>query len=231
MATTLTYNELEPGEYNPTGAERSRASLVCEDTTGENFRMRAWTRKCERLCNTGFSRSCGAENEVEYCFWETEFSVFEEAIDRGSLFGGSGFARGNFNYRAESIGLNLVGSAARDCEDSSRPSTCYSAGFVPYTLEHLGPYTIRDYRGNRYNAPLFTGRIEHARALAAERYLSNPISSADRALIDPYMQQQFRGRPLSGTYRLRIWEEEGVNFDGVEDVQVVLGYRFWTRVD
>lgn len=102
---------------------------------------------------------------------------------------------------------------------------------MPYSLEHVGPYTVRNHMGRDYDVPLFTGRIEHARGLAAERYLTNPISTADRALIDPYMRRELRGRPLDGTYVLRVWEEPGVNFEGIEDVQVVLHYRYWTRLD
>jgi hypothetical protein len=83
--------------------------------------------------------------------------------------------------------------------------------------------------GDAYDAPLFTGNIEHARGLAAERYLTNPLSGADRGLIEPYMQRQFRGRPLAGTYRIRVWEVDGIDFEQLEDVQLVLDYGFWTR--
>ena len=40
-----------------------------------------------------------------------------------------------------------------------------------------------------------------------------------------------RGRPLAGNYRMRIWDEAGIRFDRVEDVQIVMGYRYWTRLD
>ena len=30
---------------------------------------------------------------------------------------------------------------------------------------------------------------------------------------------------------MRVWEEPGVNFDGIEDVQIVLDYRYWTRFE
>jgi hypothetical protein len=202
---------------------------ACEDTDGDLFRSRGFERKCLRLCPEGFASVCDDLRATEYCFWETEFSVSQRAIDRGIVFASSSFARGNFNYRTESIGLNIVGSAARVCADENLPSTCYNAGFVPYSLEHFGPYRVRNYFGQEYDAPLFPGIIEHSRALATERYLTNPISAADRSLIEPYVQRQFRGRPLAGNYRLRIWDEPGVNFEGIEDVQVVLNYRYWTR--
>ena len=142
---------------------------------------------------------------------------------------GAGFARGNYNYRIDTIGVNVVGTNVRNCEDSTSPSTCYSGGFVPYTLEHVGPYTVRNVLGDDYEASLFTARIEHGRALGAERHLTNPISSTDRALIEPYTHRELRGRPIDGTYLLRIWDEPGIDFNQIEDIQVVLGYRYWTR--
>ena len=204
---------------------------VCEDTNGEVFRGEAWTRNCVRLCDDGFGRDCSPERGTDHCYWETVFHLSQRAIDRGQVLNHAGFARGNFNYRIDRLGVNFVGTNLRDCSESTLPTTCYSGGFVPYSLRHIGPYTVRNHIGDTYSAPLFTGHIEHARGLAAERYLTNPLSSADRALVDPYMQSQFRGRPLAGSYRLRVWEEDGVNFDAIEDVQVVLDYRFWTRFE
>ncbi|MBK8591843.1 MAG: hypothetical protein IPN77_22530 [Sandaracinaceae bacterium] len=55
------------------------------------------------------------------------------------------------------------------------------------------------------------------------------MSTGDSSLLMPLSSTQFRGRPLTGSYTLRIWEDEGVRFDHLEDVQVVLGYGYWTR--
>lgn len=43
------------------------------------------------------------------------------------------------------------------------------------------------------------------------------------------MRPELRGRPLAGTYVLRIWDDPALRFDRVEDVQIVLDYRYWTR--
>ena len=88
---------------------------------------------------------------------------------------------------------------------------------------------VTNHMGDGYSAPLFEGVVEYARGLAAERYVSNPISSADNALIGPYERREFQGRPLSGNYVVRIWDDGVFQFDRLEDVQVVLGYRYWTR--
>ena len=95
-------------------------------------------------------------------------------------------------------------------------------------MAHIGPYYVRNALGQAYEAQLFTGNIEHARALATERYITNPVSSSDSALLASYLRSEFRGRPLDGHFVLRMWEEEGVDFSQIEDVQIVLNYRYWT---
>ena len=90
---------------------------------------------------------------------------------------------------------------------------------------------MRNHVGEEYHAPLFVGRIEQAKALAAERAITNPISSADRALLGDYLRTELRGRPLDGTWRLRIYDADGFDFSRVEDVQLVLFYKYWTRFE
>ncbi|MDH5491564.1 MAG: hypothetical protein OEY14_06380, partial [Myxococcales bacterium] len=228
--------ETVPQSYPPPAPEATDSNgevsmAVCEDTDGSTFRDRLWQYGCESLCTTGFAQSCPDEARTEYCFWQSQFTVTQADIDGGRMFARSGFARGNYNYRVAAIGLNFVGTGVRDCSASEFPSTCYAAGFVPYSIEHLGPYTVLNTFGGTYDAPLFNGRIEHARGLAVERYLTNPLSSADRALIEPYTRQEMAGRPLDGTYVIRIWDEPGVMFSNIEDVQIILNYRYWTRLD
>lgn len=102
---------------------------------------------------------------------------------------------------SESLALNFVGTSIRSCQDANLPNTCYVAGFVPYSIEPDGPFFVRNRAGDDYEALLFDGRIEHARGLALERYLSNPISSSDQRLINEYMRSEFSGRPLDGNSR------------------------------
>jgi hypothetical protein len=218
-----------PGPFMPSGYATGMVLPYAEDTDGDQFRRR-WRRDCVRLCPSGFS-SCEVSATEPYCFWETEFSISEESIEQGRIVRPGGFALGNFNYRFNSIALNFVGSAARVCEDDTRPSTCYSSGYVPYSLYHDGPFTVRNHVGGSYYAPVTPGRLEHGRGLAAERYVSNPISSADSALLGQYTHTEWRGRPLTGRYTVRVWDVEGVNFRGIADVQVVLGYHYWTRAE
>ncbi len=217
------------GVFVDTGSERTASLPVCEDSDGAQFRLHNWTRRCVNLCADGFAAECEGETATQYCYRETSFNVSQRDIELGRSIAAAGFARGNFNYRIESIGVNFVGTGIRDCGDAQLPQTCYGGAFVPYTLLHGGPFVVRNYDGGDFPVELFNGRIEHARGLAAERYLSNPLSSADQDLLSEYTRTEFQGRPLDGAFVLRVWEEPGVSFDNIEDVQLVLKYRYWTR--
>lgn len=217
-----------PREFAATSQAGLSTLPVCEDTLGTAFRGR-WRKGCERVCPEGIGGAC--TEGAERCYWETRFNLSLEAIERGRLFSHAGFAYGNYNYRFDSIALNFVGSATRICDDEARPDTCYASAFVPYSITHNGPFWVRNHWGEEYDAPLFVGNIEHGRGLAMERYVTNPISSADRALLADYYHREFRGRPLAGDYTIRIWEGEGVNIEGIEDIQIVLDYRYWTRFE
>lgn len=181
------------------------------------------------MCPTGFD-GCAftPESGNQHCYWEMSVALDSERIANRADLNEAGFAQGNFNYRIHNVAVNLVGTNVRDCS-SSPSSTCYAAGFAQYTLEHHGPYLVTNHAGRQYQADLVRGVIEHARGLASERYLTNPLSSADRALLTDYYRRELWGRPLSGTLVLRIWDGPGVNFNAIEDVQLALEYRYFTR--
>lgn len=231
--TRVRRSSVEASTLRPTAFIRTdhnaRSSIpVCEDTDGDVFRD-GWRYECERLCAAGFRTDCPEESAVLACFWERSFEfASEDLLARGQL-ARAGFAVGNYNYRTDGLALNFVGTNVRDCEGSAFPSSCFGSGYVNYSIEHVGPYTVINHQGERYSAPLFTGLIEYARGLSSERYLTNPLSSADRSLIESYTRGEFRGRPLTGSYIVRIWDDGAVNFGAIEDVQILLNYRYWTR--
>jgi hypothetical protein len=215
--------------FQPTDSAGMTTLTACEDTNGLRFRREHWSRQCVHLCDDGFTGNC--QKGPEYCYQEFTFGVAQPWIATGKLFKYSGFARGNYNYRIDSLALNFVGSKTRDCTDSALPSTCYNAGFIPYSIAHGGPFFIRNQAGDDVEAMLFDGKIEHARGLALERYITNPISSTDRELLSDYMRSEFAGRPLDGTFTVRMWEEPGVDLESVDDIQLILNYRYWTGFD
>lgn len=220
-----------PGLYAGTDDAGLSRQVACEDTFGTAFRAATdWSRRCDTLCSNGLFGECPAgEVPSLRCYWELPLKFERGSVVAGDQFGSAGFAHGNFNYRIERIGLNVVGTASRSCEDAASPSTCYAAGWIPYSLRHLPPYEVVNHQGVLYSTPLFTGGVDSARALAAERYLTNPMSGADRALIEPFMRDDLHGRPLSGRMNLRIWDVPGVDFNGIEDIQLVIDYRYWNR--
>ncbi len=220
----------EPALYVGTSETTKRVMPVCEDLDGETFRARNWKRSCFKLCADGFSNDCGGTAKTR-CFRETSFDVSQFAIEQGSIFESSGFARGNFNYRIESVGLNFVGTGTRDCTGAGSSQACFAGASIPFTLIHDGPHFVRNHVGVDFEVSLFPGRIEQARGLAGERYLTNPLSSADQSLIEQVLRSEFKGRPLDGHYTLRVWDDPGVNFEAISDVQIVLNYRYWTRTE
>lgn len=224
-----------PRPFMDTTETLSRMLNVCVDQNGEQFRLHGWSRGCTKVCSDGYGTDCISLASTEQCYHETQFTVTQRGIERGEIVQAGGFAYGNFNYRIESIGVNFVGSYTRDCEDAElygySSDACYANGTIPYSLSHYGPFTVRNHRGDDYDAPLFNGRIERARGLAAERYLTNPLSGADHALSDRLLRSEFRGRPINGTYVFRVWDDPGVEFSSIDDVQILLNYRYWTRFE
>lgn len=222
-----------PRNYHDTRETLTRFAPECEDTDGVRFR-REWTRQCIDVCPTG-ATDCDAVSADQRCYWSTNFNISIPRIENGTLIHSGGFARGNYNYRHDALAVNFVGVELRDCSGVRLPSTCFATGNIPFSIHHTGGtegFAVRNHRGeDTYQAPLFDGRIEHGRGLAAERYVTNPLSGADRALLSDYSHRELAGRPLTGSYELRVWEEPGVRFDRLEDVQLILDYRFWTRLD
>jgi hypothetical protein len=50
-------------------------------------------------------------------------------------------------------------------------------------------------------------------------------------LLGDYWRDEFKGRPIDGNFTLRIYEDEDVDFEALEDVQLAIHYRYWTRFE
>jgi hypothetical protein len=215
-----------PGPFYVTDDDRVSLQPNCADD-GSQFRQYAFVPGCVRVCNDGYDGNCDPADARTRCFRQTSVDISSDTLERFITGTPAGFAAGNYNYRIESVGVNLVGTGLRDCGGAGRPG-CFGAGNYAYSMLHGAPFRIRNALGATANVPLFPGRIESARALAAERYLTNPLSSADQALIEPYMRRELIGRPMSGTLAIRLWEDDTFRFDRLEDIQLVVRYRYWT---
>jgi hypothetical protein len=225
-----------PSFFVPTDDDGLAPIGVCEDAGGERFRASHWQYGCEAYCPPGTGTECGTtatdpSKLPRRCFHELKFRLSQEEIEKGKLIPQGGFAAGNFNYRWEEIAVNVVGTGVKNCALSELPSACYANNFLQYSLRHDGPFTVRNYLGRDYEAPIFPGRIQQGKALMAERYLTNPLSGADRNLLDDFWDHEFVGRPLEGNYTLRVYDADGLAWEALEDIQLVMHYRYWTRLE
>ncbi|MEM9074141.1 MAG: methyl-accepting chemotaxis protein, partial [Myxococcota bacterium] len=203
---------------------------LCEDTEGGSFRN-SWVYACEALCPEGIGAGCEPTEDNQRCFYEKVFDLSLAGIEGRALLPSGGLAVGNYNYRHHRVGVNVVGTGVLDCANADFPSSCHGSAFLNVALRHEGPFTVRNHVGESYEAPLFPSEVEHAKALTAERYLTNPISSADEALLSRYWRGEFFGRPLDGTYRVRVYDTDALVWERVQDVQLVLDYRYWSRAN
>lgn len=203
------------GDYEATAETRTINAFDCGAGNPQLFR-----ESFERRCSQG------------ECYYELTKPVqlSDRDIDDGR-WGLPGVAQNNYNYRHLGIALNMVGSGVLDCSGAS--DGCYSQGFVEYDLVHSAYNTaLRDYGDEARCFNFGQGHMSHAKALAAERFLGVPMSSDDSALIGgpEFTKEAFAGRPLTGLYTLRIHETPRLRWENVEDVQLVLNYRYWSRV-
>lgn len=193
------------------------------------------TDKCPQLgagdVQQAFTHTC---DDAGHCYYELINPIL---ISTTNLAGSNSalqgkLAAGNFNYRHVTVAMNLAGTALVDCSKDGSQS-CYGSGYIEYTLDHDA--FLVDVLGYDSNAAPFnfgSAGINHGKALAAERYITIPLSSADAGLLaQPSIEKpEFRGRPLDGSYRLRIWDRPGLTWSHLEDVQLILRYRYWSNI-
>jgi hypothetical protein len=168
------------------------------------------------------------------CFYELQDPILLLTVgsqNPSSKLSGK-LAAGNYNYRHISVALNMVGTALVDCQKDPTLS-CFGSGFLEYTLEHDGfnaPVVGHDGNVERFN--FGKAYINHGKALTAEKYITLPLSSADAGLLSqPSIEKpEFRGRPLDGSYRLKIWDRPGLTWEHLQDIQIVLRYRYWSTI-
>ena len=218
--------------WQRTTGELTTVDPSCRELSGPAMRDR-FTYQCEYICSDGISTDCGAVDSDARpvgCFYEANFNVALDDIEDGSLVPSGQIALGNFNFRHNRVGVNLIGTRVTTC-DQATGSSCFGNGFVEYSLIHSGSTRIRNYTGETLAASMDRGFLEHAKALATERTITNPPSSADMSLLDQYMKKEFQGRPLQGLYTIRIWDRPELRFEQIDDVQLVLNYHYWTRFE
>jgi len=209
-------------EYQATDARRLVHVSGCVDTTGSSFRQ-----QFRRGCTCLNSKPCTNESSDIRCYWETDFVLNLADIERGEYLTSDAIAVGNYNYRHGSVALNVVGSQILSCPEGGSYQ-CHANGYLPYTLYHDGEVSIRNHGGWTEDFSMNQARIEHGKALAAEVVVTNPLSSQHQSLLSGFDKKEFRGRPLQGQYTLRIWETPGLQWQNLEDLQLIWRYTYWT---
>jgi hypothetical protein len=187
-----------------------------------------------RVCKDGLRLwpgrgSCEGHGGVDYYEARFTLSLAEIERERGNLE--EIIALGNYNYRHFALAVNLVGTNLIDCAKGEAPASCYNRAYIPYTMLHSGATEVLNRANQKFLFIYPPGRIEHAKALLAERVLTNPLTSTDTTLLADYMRYEFKGRPLQGEYYLRIYHVPTLNWDNIEDVQIVLKYHYWTKTE
>jgi hypothetical protein len=134
----------------------------------------------------------------------------------------SRLALGNKNYRVRKVGVNLRASGFYDCTRAASPSECASDRTVRYTLEQDGVVGLENLEGEHRYYRISGGVIQDARGLA------NEIVLPDDASIAPFEREEFRGRPLAGSYTLRVRSRPELIWSALENIQINLDYEYWT---
>ena len=207
-----------PAAYVNTGASRQYLSPECTGKTAEDVQA-------------AFRHVCDASKQ---CYYELVAPI---VVDTNGLATGKSrlngkLAAGNFNFRHITLAVNLVGTGVYDC--AANPSqSCFGSAFIEYTLDHDAFQAgVIGWNGNVQPFNFGSAGINHGKALAAEKYITLPIGSGDQNLLaQPGIEKpEYRGRPLDGSYRLRIWDSPYLMWNRVEDLQIVLKYRYWSRI-
>jgi hypothetical protein len=222
----LTAPSADPAPYHGTTSSREILSNECKSRSPEEVQA-AFEYRCD---------------SPDGCYYQLSTPIMLNTTPRApgcgvrSLLPKTGvrakLAQGNYNYRHITVAVNLVGTGLRDCTLAGTPS-CYGSGFSEYTLSHDAFNAgILGWDGNVRDFNFGLASINHAKALSAERFITMPFGAADVGLLaQPGIEkQELRGRPLEGSYRLRIWENPALVWGRLEDVQIIFKYRYWSPI-
>jgi hypothetical protein len=176
-----------------------------------------------------FVHNCDPDGTCHYDL-STPIVINTQAMTANGVSIAGKLAVGNFNFRHIDVGVNVVGTGVLSCQSTGSPD-CFGSGYLQYTLQHDGSNVgVLGYDGQYRMFDFGRASIEHGKAVTAERYITTPIGSDDLQLLAQVQQVQFRGRPIDGVYRLSIYDTPALQFDQIQDIQLVLNYHYWSRV-
>jgi hypothetical protein len=129
------------------------------------------------------------------------------------------------------LAVNLVGTGVKDCKKAEDKNGCYSQGFVPFDLAHIGPAWITDSEEVWHVLDAPTGHIEAGKALAAEIWLDPLRDGWATSYIAPVARSEFSLRPFGGTYELDLVVAPELVLDRIERIQLLVGSNYWVKQD
>lgn len=134
-----------------------------------------------------------------------------------------------YNARWGRLALNLVGTGILDCAKARDPGACYTQPFVRYRLAHRPPSWVTDADGSWRLMPITTGRIEAAKALAAEQWL-DPISNAwSKPFVTAIARDELTVRPFGGSYEIELEIGPEVVLERIQRVQLLASSSYWVK--
>jgi hypothetical protein len=179
---------------------------------------------------SAFTHNC---NNTGVCSFDLKVPLIIDTTDIGPTSPlGAKLAAGNNNYRHLTLAVNLVGTGVHTCTNDPNDS-CLGSGYIQYDLQHDGTSAgIIGFDGNSRIFDFGIANIFHGKALSAERYLTLPLGASDQSLVSQSGIQhvEFSGRPLDGTYHLRIWDSPDLNWSALQDIQLYLSYEYWSPI-
>ena len=164
-------------------------------------------------------------------YYAYDFALNMNSVESGGMGQFGVLAPGNFNYRIRNLAVNVVGTDVLDCSQAESPSTCAANPWVSYDMVQMGEVFVRNHHEERsvraFSVP--TGVIRGGKAWTAEQVIGFPISGAHQTALTQLYKASLMGRPMEGQFQIRIYDVPELDWDNVEDVQIVLGYHYWTR--
>jgi hypothetical protein len=134
-----------------------------------------------------------------------------------------------YNARWGRFAVNLVGTGVRDCAAAPDPNTCYSEPFLRFHLAHVGPSWVNDGDGGWRTLTLPSGRIEGAKALAAEQWLESVSNGWGKPYVEAVARTELTERPFGGGYVLELAVGPEVRLERIERIQVLIQADYWVK--
>ncbi len=134
-----------------------------------------------------------------------------------------------FNGRWDLLAVNFVGTGIRDCVKATDPNGCYSEPYLRYNLTQTGTPWVTDFDGFWRLLEVPTGRIEGAKAIAAELWLDPLKDGWTTSYISAVARSEWQNRPLGGAYELEFEVTPDVRLDRIERLQLLVGSTSWVK--